>query len=140
MRDHTRWMQKAIALAKKAESKGEVPIGAVIVLDNEIIGSGYNSPIAKHDPTAHAEIMALRSAARKIKNYRILGAVLYVTLEPCPMCISAMTHARIKSCVYGAEDPKKKLNIINHNINFTGNILGLESGNILKNFFRKKRL
>lgn len=139
MLNHTRWMQKSIALAKKAELKGEVPIGAIVVLDNKIIGQGYNSPIAKYDPTAHAEIMALRSAAKKIKNYRLLGAVLYVTLEPCAMCVSAMVHARIKSCIYGAEDPKKKLNIINHKINFTGNILGAETGELLKDFFRRKR-
>lgn len=138
--NHEEWMGQAIALAKKAESKGEVPIGAIVVLDNRIIGRGYNSPISKHDPSAHAEIMALRAAARKIKNYRLLGAILYVTLEPCPMCVSAMTHARIKSCIYGASDPKKTLNIVNHSINYTGNILAQECGDILKNFFRKKRV
>ncbi|HEV2613714.1 MAG TPA: tRNA adenosine(34) deaminase TadA [Gammaproteobacteria bacterium] len=137
--DDAIWMNYALALAKRAREKGEVPIGAIVVLDNKIIGRGYNSPISKLDPTAHAEIMALRSAAKKLKNYRLVGATLYVTLEPCSMCASAMIHARIKRCVYGAVDPKKALNITNHTVNYTGSILAEECGEVLKLFFREKR-
>ena len=100
------WMQRALELAQKAQALGEVPIGAVIVKDDQIIGEGYNSPIGHHDPTAHAEIMALREAAQRIGNYRLLNTTLYVTIEPCVMCAGAMIHARISRLVYGAQDPK----------------------------------
>jgi len=100
------WMQHALELAKRAESEGEVPVGAVVVYDEQVIGEGWNSPISDNDPTAHAEIMALRSAAKKINNYRLLDTTLYVTLEPCIMCTGAITHSRVKRVVYGATDPK----------------------------------
>ena len=133
------WMGHALALAKRAREKGEVPVGAVLVFENKIIGRGFNSPISKQDPTAHAEIMALRSAAKKLKNYRLLGTTLYVTLEPCPMCVSAMIHARIDRCVFGAADPKKALNLTNHAVNFEGGVLERECSEILKLFFRERR-
>jgi tRNA(adenine34) deaminase len=135
----TDWMSHALALANKAKEEGEVPVGAIVVFENKIIGRGFNSPISKQDPTAHAEIMALRTAAKKLKNYRIVGATLYVTLEPCPMCVSAMTHARIKRCVFGAVDPKKALNIINHSVEYLGGVLSEECGEILKQFFKERR-
>ena len=100
------FMQHAIHLAHKAEAMGEVPVGAVLVKDGEIIAEGWNQPIASHDPTAHAEISALRKGADKLKNYRLIDTTLYVTLEPCVMCAGAMIHARIKRLVYGARDPK----------------------------------
>jgi len=133
------WMGQALALAKRAREKGEVPVGAILVFENKIIGRGYNSPISKLDPTAHAEIMALRSAAKKLKNYRLLGTTLYVTLEPCLMCVSAMTHARIDRCVFGAADPKKVPNIINHAVDYIGGVLEGECSEILKTFFRERR-
>jgi tRNA(adenine34) deaminase len=137
--DDTQWMTHALALAKRAQKKGEVPVGAIIVWENKIIGRGYNSPISKHDPTAHAEVMALKSAARKLKNYRLVGATLYVTLEPCSMCVSAMMHARIERCVFGASDPKKALNITNHTVNYKSGILANECSEILKSFFKERR-
>ena len=137
--DDTAWMAHALALARRAQEKGEVPVGAIVVFENKIIGRGYNSPISKQDPCAHAEIMALRNAAKKRKNYRLVGATLYVTLEPCAMCASAMNHARIHRCVYGAADPKKALNITNHTVNYTAGILEQECGEILKLFFRERR-
>src|SRR3989442_7663211 len=102
-------MRRALELARRAEEEGEVPIGAVVTLDGKIIGEGWNRPIAASDPTAHAEIQAMRAAAAKLGNYRLTGADLYVTLEPCDMCISAMFHARIARVVFCATDPKKQL-------------------------------
>lgn len=134
------WMAQALALAKRAQEKGEVPVGAIVVFENKIVGRGYNSPISKRDPTAHAEVVSLRAAAKKLKNYRLVGATLYVTLEPCPMCVSAMTHARIERCVFGAPDPKKALNISNHTVNYTGGVLAEACGDILKTFFKERRL
>ncbi|MDX2163818.1 MAG: tRNA adenosine(34) deaminase TadA [Gammaproteobacteria bacterium] len=133
------WMRFAIVLAKQAEFRGEVPVGAVVVYENKIIGRGFNSPISRSDPTAHAEIMALRAAAKKIGNYRLTGAVLYVTLEPCAMCMSAMVHARITRCVYGAHDPKKSQNITNHDVKRDGGVLAEEAGELLKSFFKERR-
>src|SRR5215204_6441575 len=104
--DHNYWMQKALKLAHEAEAKGEVPVGAILVYENEIIGSGHNQPISSNDPTAHAEIMALRSAASKINNYRLVNTSLYVTLEPCIMCAGGLVHARIKNLFFGAKDPR----------------------------------
>ena len=100
------WMQHALELAHKAEAAGEVPVGAVIVLNGELIAEGWNQPISSSDPTSHAEIMALRTAGRKLENYRLLDAELYVTLEPCPMCVGAMLHARVKRVIYAATDPR----------------------------------
>jgi len=99
------YMQHALGLAARAEAQGEVPVGALLVLNGEIIGEGWNQPISSHDPTAHAEIVALRAAAAQLANYRLTGATLYVTLEPCPMCAGAMVHARVACVVYGAPDP-----------------------------------
>ncbi|MEK7711439.1 MAG: tRNA adenosine(34) deaminase TadA, partial [Pseudomonadota bacterium] len=99
------YMQHALGLATRAENEGEVPVGALVVLNGEIIGEGWNRPIGSHDPTAHAEIIALRAAAAKLGNYRLTGATLYVTLEPCPMCAGAMVQARVARVVYGAPDP-----------------------------------
>src|SRR5690242_20264032 len=99
------YMRRALELARRAQEEGEVPVGAVVVLDDEIVGEGWNRPIASSDPTAHAEIQALRSACSSKKNYRLTGATLYVTLEPCDMCLGAMFHARIGRVVYGTTDP-----------------------------------
>lgn len=142
-------MQHALKLAERAESEGEVPVGAVVVHNNEIIGEGWNRPITDNDPTAHAEVMALRSAAKKLNNYRLLDTTLYVTLEPCIMCSGAIIHARIKRVVYGAKDLKAGAvdsaftilgtDCLNHQVEVTGRILAAECGQILTEFFRKKR-
>ena len=135
-------MQYAFSLAEKAKAQGEVPIGAVVVLDNKIIGEGFNQPIASHDPCAHAEIMALRSAGKTIQNYRLPGSVLYVTLEPCGMCLGAMAHARIAELVYGASDPKKQTHHVaysNHQFKITSGVLEKQCGDLLRDFFREKR-
>ncbi|MDR1057431.1 MAG: tRNA adenosine(34) deaminase TadA [Coxiellaceae bacterium] len=144
------FMQEALGLAKKAYLLGEVPVGAVAVFNDAIIGKGYNSPIALNDPTSHAEIMTLREATQQLNNYRLGNVDLYVTLEPCLMCIGAMLHARIRRLIFGATDPKagaivSVFNILderklNHKIGFTAGVLALECGNILTNFFRSKRL
>jgi tRNA(adenine34) deaminase len=143
------WMQHALELAKRAESEGEVPVGAVVVYDEQVIGEGWNRPINDNDPTAHAEIMALRSAAKKIRNYRLLDTTLYVTLEPCIMCSGAIIHSRVKRVVYGALDPKagaaeSAFNILgtdclNHLVNVAGGTLATECGHLLTDFFRNKR-
>lgn len=100
------WMQRALQLAAQAAAQGEVPVGAVVVRDGQILGEGFNSPIASHDPTAHAEIRALRAASQAVQNYRLAGATLYVTIEPCTMCAGALVHARISRLVFGALEPK----------------------------------
>ena len=130
-------MQRALALAKRARDEGEVPIGAVLVFQDQILGEGWNRPIAAHDPTAHAEIQALRAAAAKTGNYRLTGATLYVTLEPCDMCIGAMFHARIARAVYGAKDPKKL--VLKNQVAIEGGVLAEECGAILSQFFAAKR-
>jgi tRNA(adenine34) deaminase len=143
------YMQQALALAARAESEGEVPVGALVVLGGEIIGEGWNRPIVSHDPTAHAEIVALRAAATKLDNYRLTGATLYVTLEPCPMCAGAMVHARMARVVYGAPDPLagsagtvfNLLNAaaLNHQANVQGGVLAEECSQRLKTFFQSRR-
>ena len=143
------WMQYALDLAKRAESEGEVPVGAVVVYEEQVIGEGWNRPIIDNDPTAHAEIMALRNAAKRIKNYRLLDTTLYVTLEPCIMCSGAIIHSRVKRVVYGAQDPKagaveSAFNILgsdclNHQVNVDNGIMATECGQLLSDFFRKKR-
>ncbi len=130
-------MQRALALAKRARDEGEVPIGALVVLDNEIAGEGWNRPIAARDPTAHAEIQAMRAAAAKVGNYRLTGATLYVTLEPCDMCVGAMFHARIARTVYGAKDPKKL--VLKNPVAIEGGVLADECGAILSQFFAARR-
>ena len=131
------YMRRALELARRAEDEGEVPIGAVVVLDDEVIGEGWNRPIAASDPTAHAEIQALRSASVSKKNYRLTGATLYVTLEPCDMCVGAMFHARIARAVYGATDPKKL--VLKNKVQLQGGVLAAECGALLSEFFAAKR-
>ncbi|PIZ03375.1 MAG: tRNA adenosine(34) deaminase TadA [Gammaproteobacteria bacterium CG_4_10_14_0_8_um_filter_38_16] len=146
----TQFIQYALSLAKKAESEGEVPVGAVIVYDNHIIAEGWNQPIQLHDPSAHAEIVALRKAAQHIQNYRLKQTTLYVTLEPCVMCVGAMIHARIERLVFGAADPKagavnSTFQLIgdrrhNHAIEWTGGVCADACSAVLKAFFKQKRL
>lgn len=143
------WMQRALELAGRAAQEGEVPVGAVLVLNDESIAEAYNAPISKHDPCAHAEILALRQGAEKIGNYRILNATLYVTLEPCIMCAGAMVHARIKKLVYGATDLKAGAivskaqifaeNFLNHKVEYAGGLLAQPCGEILSRFFQARR-
>ena len=143
------FIEEALIEAKKALEKGEVPIGAVVVLGEDIIGRGYNQPITKNDPTAHAEIMALRDASINLKNYRLKGTLVYSTLEPCLMCAGALVHARIKKLFYSASDLKSGVienngslmqsTFLNHKISYEGGILKEESSKILKNFFLNKR-
>lgn len=144
-----KWMQRALELAAQAEAEGEVPIGAVVVFQNQIIAEGYNQPISLNDPTAHAEIIALRNAAKKIANYRLLDCELYVTLEPCAMCATAMVHSRIARLVYGASDPKtgavdSVMNLLehpamNHKVRVTSGVLAEPAAKLLKQFFQKRR-
>jgi tRNA(adenine34) deaminase len=131
------FMRRALGLAARAQDEGEVPIGAVVVLDGKVVGEGWNRPIAAQDPTAHAEIQALRSASLSVKNYRLTGAVLYVTLEPCDMCVGAMFHARIARVVYGAKDPKKL--VLKNQVKIEGGVMAEECGAILSAFFAAKR-
>lgn len=130
-------MRRALELAQRAGAEGEVPVGAVVVADGRVIGEGWNRPIAASDPTAHAEIQALRAAATAIDNYRLSGATLYVTLEPCDMCLGAMFHARIARAVYGATDPKKK--VLKPQTVAEGGVLGQECGALLSAFFSARR-
>lgn len=142
-------MHEALQLAERAAKKQEVPVGAVVISGDNIIGKGWNQPILQNDPCAHAEIIALRAAARMLNNYRLLDTTLYVTLEPCIMCIGAMLHARIKRLVFGAYDPKTGAagsvfdllsdNRHNHPIDVTGGVLKRECAEILQQFFRQRR-
>ena len=131
------YMRRALELAQRAQDEGEVPIGALVVLNDEIVGEGWNRPIAAHDPTAHAEMQAMRAAALRVKNYRLTGATLYVTLEPCDMCVGAMFHARISRTVYGAKDPKKL--VLKNQVELEGGVLAEECGAILSRFFAGRR-
>jgi tRNA(adenine34) deaminase len=143
------WMLHAIDLARDAERAGEVPVGAIVVLDNKIIGKGFNCPISANDPTAHAEIIAMRDAAKSIGNYRLTGTTLYVTLEPCLMCAGAMVHARIDRLVYGTDDPKTgvinsqgrvlELEFLNHHIKTTAGVQSQACASLLTAFFRERR-
>jgi tRNA(adenine34) deaminase len=130
-------MRRALELARRAEREGEVPIGAVVALNGDVIGEGWNRPIAAVDPTAHAEIQAMRAAAKKLGNYRLTGAELYVTLEPCDMCVGAMFHARIARCLYGATDPKKL--VLKNQVAIQGGVLAEECGDLLTRFFAARR-
>lgn len=142
-------MQRALELARAAVDVGEVPVGAVLVKDGEIVAEGSNRPIGLNDPTAHAEIIALREAGKVLANYRLLDTTLYVTLEPCAMCASAMVHARVKRLVYGAVDPRagaagSVFNIVdhaalNHRMEVTGGVCAEEAGALLKEFFAARR-
>jgi len=143
------WMQRALELAQKAQSLGEVPVGAVLVKDDQIIGEGYNAPIGQHDPTAHAEIMALRDAAQRLGNYRLLNTTLYVTIEPCVMCAGALVHARINEVIFGATEPRtggagSVFNVLqsdqlNHQVNVRGGVLADECALLLQQFFKQRR-
>ena len=143
------YMREALSLAHAAECLGEVPVGALVVRDGEIIGRGFNSPIGESDPTAHAEIAALRDAARRVGNYRLPGATLYVTLEPCAMCAGAILHARIARVVYGARDPKTGVHgsvddlfaveRLNHHTSVEGGVLAEECSRALSAFFAARR-
>ncbi len=144
-----KWMSHALALAKRAEAQGEVPVGAVVVKENVCIGEGWNRPIATSDPTAHAEIVALRAAGQILGNYRLTGTSLYVTLEPCIMCIGAMVHARVQRLVFGASDPKRgavcsamdlsAMDFVNHRLIWDGGVLADDCSIMLKNFFSQRR-
>lgn len=131
------FMRRALELARRAQDEGEVPIGAVVVQGGRIIGEGWNRPIAANDPTAHAEVQAMRAAAAAVGNYRLTGATLYVTLEPCEMCLGAMFHARIARAVYGATDPKKRL--LKPVTAIESGVLAGECGALLTGFFSARR-
>jgi len=146
---HAHWMQIALDLAVEAADAGEVPVGAVIIKDNVLVSSGRNKPIATQDPCAHAEIIALRNAGKHLANYRLPGTTLYVTLEPCTMCLGAMLHARVQRLVFGAYDPKLgmvcstlrllEVGQFNHQLDWTGGIMQEECSQLLKSFFRARR-
>lgn len=146
---HEYWMNLALEQARYAQSIGEVPVGAVIVQNNQLVASGYNYSINSQDSTAHAEVVAIRQAGQKLTNYRLTGCDLYVTLEPCIMCLGALLHSRVNHLYYGASDPKtgalgglvdlSGLYIINHKITVTKNILAEPCSALLKDFFKSKR-
>ena len=147
--EHEQWMRRALVLADRASNEGEVPVGAVVVRDGELLGEGWNQVIAAQDPTAHAEIVALRDAARVVGNYRLPGATLYVTLEPCTMCAGAMVHARVTELVFAAEEPRAGVVCstcslldepwYNHKVNWQGGVLAADSSARLRAFFRARR-
>jgi tRNA(adenine34) deaminase len=141
-------MRLALAQARRARDSGEVPVGAVVVVDGAVVGSGFNQPIGTGDPTAHAEIVALRAAAAATANYRLPGAVLYATVEPCLMCVGALVHARVAAVVYGAADPKSgavrslldaSVLPLNHRFESVGGVLADEARELLQDFFRSRR-
>lgn len=143
------WMQTALVLAGRAATSGEVPVGAVLVQGESLLAEGCNQPIAAHDPTAHAEVMALRAASQSLGNYRLADTTLYVTLEPCLMCVGAMVHARVARLVFGAYDPKSgavascmhgfEMPGLNHRVEYSGGVMADECGGILREFFRERR-
>jgi tRNA(adenine34) deaminase len=149
MNPHDRYMHVAINEARKGLGAGEVPVGAVVVLDGEIVGRGFNHPISTHDPTAHAEIVALRAAALAIGNYRLVGTTMYVTIEPCLMCVGAMVHARVGTLVFGAPEPKAgaivstcrahELPSLNHRIEVVGGVLEGDCRAVIQEFFKTLR-
>ena len=149
MDTHDRFMRAALEEARRGFAAGEVPVGAVVVLDGEIAGRGYNQPIGSRDPTAHAEVVALRAAAQVIGNYRLVGSTLYVTIEPCLMCVGAMVHARVATLVFGAPEPKAgavvsscrahELPSLNHRIEVVGGVLEDDCRAVIQEFFRTRR-
>ena len=142
-------MEKALELAHKAEAVGEVPVGAILVKDNQLIAEGWNQPITSNDATSHAEIMAMREAGKKLNNYRLVDTVMYVTLEPCSMCVGAMIHARVGKVVFGAAEPRTgalggafnllEANEHNHLFDFESGVLAEESRDLLQRFFQSRR-
>jgi len=146
---HEYWMQQALQLAKKAADEDEVPVGAIIVKDNQPIAEGWNQPIQNHDPSAHAEIIAIRNAGKSLENYRLIDTTLYVTLEPCSMCVGAMIHARVGKLVFGASDLKtgatgSAIDLIhdpihNHTVEVVGGVMETECKALLQMFFKRKR-
>jgi tRNA(adenine34) deaminase len=149
MKQDEKWMGFALKQAKKAEEEGEVPVGAILVKNDQLIAKAHNQPISSNDSTAHAEIQLLRAAGGKLENYRLINTTLYVTLEPCAMCFGAIMHARVGRIVYGAHDSKtgvcgscedfRRLNCFTHQINITGGILKNECSDILHKFFKIRR-
>ena len=147
--NHEYWMRHALVLARRAGEEGEVPVGAVLVHNNQVIGEGWNRPIGRHDPTAHAEIMALRQGGVVLQNYRLIDTTLYVTLEPCVMCAGAMVHGRIGQLVFGARDAKtgaagSLIDVLhhpgmNHRVEITEGVLADECSAMLSDFFRHRR-
>ena len=143
------WMREALIEASKAEAEGEVPVGAVLLINEKIVGRGHNHSIRTHDPSSHAEILALRHAAHNLKNYRLPGSILVVTIEPCLMCTGAMIHARVEEVVYGAPDPKggaldsnfhlADAEPLNHKIEVTSGVLAEECGDLVRAFFASRR-
>ena len=149
MEAHQSFMRRAIELAREAEREGEVPVGALVVLDGSIVGEGYNRPIASSDPSAHAEMVALREAAKRVGNYRFEGAWLYVTIEPCMMCCGALVHARVSHLVFGAREPRAGAVVsnakllqsawLNHRPEVTEGVLAQECAYLMQDFFRARR-
>lgn len=147
--DDDKWMREALLMAKRAYDLGEVPVGAVVVVDNEMIGRGWNQPIGAHDPTAHAEIVAIRQACKKVENYRLVNAKLYVTIEPCTMCYGALIHSRVSEVIFGALEPKagvfqshsilNESQIYNHSLIWRGGILEARCAKLIQRFFRERR-
>ena len=145
-----KWMMCALELAEKAQKLDEVPVGAVVVKEGQLIGEGWNQVISENDPTAHAEIVALRDAAKNLNNYRVVGTTLYVTLEPCAMCVGALLHGRIQRLVFAASEPKNgavlsqinllELHSFNHQVDVRGGVLADKASDLLTSFFKNKRL
>ena len=143
------WMERALLLAERAEALGEVPVGAVVIVDSQLLGEGWNSPISSHDPTAHAEIVALRAASQKIRNYRLPGSTMYVTIEPCTMCAGALVHARVERLVFGAREPRAGAVVsnqqvldgqqLNHRVSWTEGVLRDNCSQLLQTFFAARR-
>lgn len=148
-KDDNYWMQQALELADKAQQQGEIPVGAVIVQNDEVIGEGWNQSITLNDPTAHAEVMAIRDAGQRIENYRLINSTLYVTLEPCPMCAGALVHSRISRIVFGASDAKTGaagsiMNVVNHDklnhqLDVTAGVCAEQCSTKISNFFKMRR-
>lgn len=147
--EHEYWMRRALRLAAEAAAAGEVPVGALVVRDGQVLGEGYNQPIGSVDPTAHAECVALRAAARTVGNYRLPGATLYVTLEPCTMCAGALVHGRVATLVFAASEPRAgavvsraellSSDYLNHHVAVIGGVLEEDSRQLLQRFFRERR-
>lgn len=147
--NHHDWMEHCLSLATRAAEAGEVPVAAAVVKDNELIADAYNQPIGSNDPSAHAEILALRKAASKLQNYRLPGCTLYVTVEPCSMCAGALVHARISHLVFGAEEPRAGAVVshqqlldadwLNHRVSYEGGVLAEACGQLMSDFFANRR-